>query len=167
MSEPGVAGWSSVHATALVVGESGLLVRGPSGAGKSSLALALIARARESAIFAALVGDDRVFLRACGGRLLARGAPGFEGLIERRFEGLVVFPHEPQAVARLVVDLVGRGRSGRECPGKARKARNCSASACPASRSTRSRVRSITPMRPSKVLLGCLNADRRIFANFA
>ena len=110
------AGWSSLHASALVVGESGLLVRGPSGAGKSSLALALIARARETAIFAALVGDDRVFVRACGGRLLARGVSGFEGLIERRFEGVVAVAHEPCAVARLVVDLTGRGQSAPRMP---------------------------------------------------
>ena len=116
MREPAVPGWSSLYATALVVGESGLLVRGPSGAGKSSLALALIARAREAAIFAALVGDDRVFLRARGGRLLARGAPGFEGLVERRFEGVVAVAHEPYAVARLVVDLAGRGRSAPRMP---------------------------------------------------
>jgi serine kinase of HPr protein (carbohydrate metabolism regulator) len=110
------AGWSSLHATAVVVGESGLLLRGPSGAGKSALALALIARAREAAIFAALVGDDRIFVRACGGRLLARGVAGFEGLVERRFEGVVAVAHEPQAVARLVVDLAGRGESAPRMP---------------------------------------------------
>ena len=110
------ADWSSIHASALVVGESGLLARGPSGAGKSSLALALIARAREAAIFAALIGDDRVFVRACGGRLLARGVPRFAGLIERRFEGLVVVAHEPSAVVRLVVDLAGRGRTPPRMP---------------------------------------------------
>jgi serine kinase of HPr protein (carbohydrate metabolism regulator) len=110
------ADWTSLHATAIVVGEYGLLVRGPSGAGKSALALALIARARESAIFAALVADDRVFLRTSAGRLLARGAPGFEGLIERRFEGLIGVRHEPCAVARLVVELVGRGRPPARMP---------------------------------------------------
>ena len=110
------AGWSSLHATAVVVGESGLLLRGPSGAGKSALALALIARARETAIFAALVGDDRIFVRARGGRLLARGVAGFEGLAERRFEGVVAVAHEPRAVARLVVDLAGRGQSAPRMP---------------------------------------------------
>ncbi len=44
-------GWTALHATALVVGESGVLLRGPSGAGKSSLALALIRAARERALF--------------------------------------------------------------------------------------------------------------------
>jgi HPr kinase/phosphorylase len=110
------AGWTSLHATAIVVGERGLLVRGPSGAGKSAFALAMIARARESAIFAALIGDDRVYLRACAGRLLARGAPGFAGLIERRFEGIIAVDHEPCAVARLVVELAGRGRPAPRMP---------------------------------------------------
>ena len=111
-----MAGWTSVHATAIIVGEHGLLVRGPSGAGKSGLALAVIARARESATFAALVGDDRVFLRVCGGRLLVRGAPDFEGLIEQRFQGIVAIRHEPCAVARLVVELAGRDRAWPRMP---------------------------------------------------
>jgi serine kinase of HPr protein (carbohydrate metabolism regulator) len=108
--------WTSLHATAVVVGEQGLVLRGPSGAGKSALALALIARGRESGSFAALIGDDRVFLRACAGRLLARGAPGFEGLIERRFEGVIAVRSERCAVARLVVDLVGPGRPAPRLP---------------------------------------------------
>jgi len=110
------AGWSSLHASALVVGEAAVLVRGPSGAGKSSLALALIARAREAAIFAALIGDDRVFVRACHGRLLTRGAPAHPGLIERRCEGVLTVAHEPRAVARLVIDLAGRGQSAPRMP---------------------------------------------------
>jgi serine kinase of HPr protein (carbohydrate metabolism regulator) len=115
------ADWSSLHADALVVGESGVLARGPSGAGKSSLALALIARAREAATFAALIGDDRVLVRACGGRLLARGVPRFAGLIERRFEGLVAVAHEPSAIVRLVVDLVGHDQSAPRLPEESEK----------------------------------------------
>jgi HPr kinase/phosphorylase len=103
-----VAGWTSLHATAIVVGEQGLIVRGPSGAGKSAFALAMFARARERAIFAALIGDDRIFLRASGERLLLRGAPGFEGLIERRFEGVVAVRHEASAVARFIIELAAR-----------------------------------------------------------
>jgi len=116
VTAPAAAPWSRIHATALVVGEVGVLVRGPSGAGKSALALALIARAREAAMFAALIGDDRALLRVCGGRLLARGVAGFEGLIERRFEGVVAVAYEPQAVARLVVDLAARGQSAPRMP---------------------------------------------------
>jgi HPr kinase/phosphorylase len=111
-------GWTSVHATALVVGERGLLVRGPAGAGKSGLALALIARSRENKTFAALIGDDRVFLRARTGRLLARGAPDFAGMIERRGEGLVTVRHAESGVVRLVADLAARGATVARIPGE-------------------------------------------------
>jgi HPr kinase/phosphorylase len=102
---------ASIHACALVVGERGVLIRGPSGAGKSLLTLAMIARARGAGAFAALVADDRVFLEVAAGRLLARGARGFAGVVERRGEGLLAEAHEPRAVLRLVIDLPGRGRA--------------------------------------------------------
>ena len=112
------AGWTALHATALVVGESGVLLRGPSGAGKSSLALALIWAARERAGFAALIADDRVFARAFGDRLVARGAPEFAGRIERRCEGLIAVAAEPAAV-----DPAGRRsrRTGRNAAAPARR----------------------------------------------
>jgi len=100
---------ASIHACAIVVGERGVLIRGPSGAGKSLLSLAMIAQARLTGAFAAVVADDRVFLDVASGRLLARGAPGFEGLIESRGVGLLAMPHEPRAVLRMVVDLGARG----------------------------------------------------------
>jgi HPr kinase/phosphorylase len=99
----------SLHACALVVGERGVLIRGPSGAGKSSLSLAILSLARASGSFAALVADDRVFLSESSSRLIARGAPGFEGVIERRGEGLLEESHEPRAVVYLIVDLCERG----------------------------------------------------------
>ena len=110
------AGWTALHATAIVVGESGALLRGPSGAGKSSLALALIWAARERACYAALIADDRAFVRAFGDRLIGRGAPEFAGKIERRFEGLIAVAAEPAAVIRLVVDLAGRGETPPRLP---------------------------------------------------
>ena len=103
------AGWTALHATAVVVGESGVLLRGPSGAGKSSLALALISAARAHGSFAALVADDRAFARAFGARLVARGAGQFAGKIKRRCEGVIEVAAEPAAVIRLVVDLAPRG----------------------------------------------------------
>lgn len=105
-SRPGRrAGESDIHACAVAVGERGALIRGPSGAGKSALSLAMIALARQAGGFAALVGDDRIFLSVAAERLLARGVPGFEGVIERRGEGLLVETHEARVVVRLVVDL--------------------------------------------------------------
>ena len=58
----------TVHATAIVIGETGVLIRGRSGSGKSSLALALVARVRLAGGFAAFVADDRVALAPAGGR---------------------------------------------------------------------------------------------------
>jgi serine kinase of HPr protein (carbohydrate metabolism regulator) len=110
------AGWTALHATAVVVGESGVLLRGPSGAGKSSLALTLIWATRERALFAALVADDRAYARALGGRLIVRGAPEFAGKIERRYEGVIEVAAEPAAAIRLVVDLFGRGATPPRLP---------------------------------------------------
>jgi serine kinase of HPr protein (carbohydrate metabolism regulator) len=97
----------AVHATALVVGEAGVLIRGRSGAGKSSLAEAILAEAALRGRFARLVGDDSVRLAAAGGRLLARPHPRIVGLIERRGAGLARVASEPAAVVRLVIDLGG------------------------------------------------------------
>ena len=95
-----------VHATAIVVCESGVLIRGASGAGKSRLAALLLAEAERRKTFARLVSDDRVALTTCDGRLLARAHPALVGLIERRFEGIVSMPHEPVCVVNHVIDLV-------------------------------------------------------------
>jgi HPr kinase/phosphorylase len=95
----------AVHATAVLLGERGVLLRGPSGAGKSRLALALIEGFKRDGGFAALVADDRVWLDAINGRLVARGHPRLAGLCESRGEGLIEVPHEPRAVLRLLVDI--------------------------------------------------------------
>jgi len=111
----------SLHACALVVGERGVLIRGPSGAGKSTLSLAILARARASGAYAALVADDRVFLRVASSHLLARGTAGFEGVIERRGEGLLEEAYEPCAVLHLLVDLCARGRAPPRWPPEAER----------------------------------------------
>jgi len=98
---------SYLHASAVVIGEAGVLIRGPSGAGKSSLAFALIAAAEGAGLFARLVGDDRVGIESRGGRLIARGHPMILGKIERRGHGIFEIPFLPAAVVRLVIGLVG------------------------------------------------------------
>jgi HPr kinase/phosphorylase len=96
----------TVHASAVLVGARAVLIRGPAGAGKSRLALGLIQAADCGLLsFARLVGDDRVELAACHGRLLARPAPALAGLIEVRGVGIRRLDHEPLAVVGLVVDL--------------------------------------------------------------
>ena len=110
MTAAAPAGASSLHATAVIRGESGVLILGPSGSGKSALALALMAHARAAGAFSALIGDDRIFVTRAHGRLIARGASNMAGVIERRTAGLISVRHEPAAVLRLAVELCERGR---------------------------------------------------------
>jgi serine kinase of HPr protein (carbohydrate metabolism regulator) len=96
----------TVHACAVLVGARALLIRGPAGSGKSLLTLKLIAAAQSGLLsFARLVGDDRIRLEPCHGRLLVRAPDTLAGLIEVRGLGIRQLPHEPVAVVGGVVDL--------------------------------------------------------------
>jgi HPr kinase/phosphorylase len=96
----------TVHACAVLVGARALLIRGPAGCGKSLLTFRLIAAAQSGLLpFARLVGDDRIRLEPCHGRLLARAPETLAGLIEVRGLGIRQLPHEPVAVVGGVVDL--------------------------------------------------------------
>src|SRR5687767_12992978 len=100
----------SIHATCVLLGARGVLIRGPSGAGKSRLALRLLQAAERGRIrFARLVADDRTLVTATNGRLLARPVPALAGLIEIRGSGIRQLAHEPMAVIALVVDLATAG----------------------------------------------------------
>jgi len=94
----------AIHANCLVIGDSGILIRGPSGSGKSTISLRLLDLAKQNGHFARLVGDDRILLRAIGGRLLAEGHPLIAGQIEIRGIGIRDVDHENRAVIRLLVD---------------------------------------------------------------
>jgi serine kinase of HPr protein (carbohydrate metabolism regulator) len=100
----------TVHATAVLVGEHGLLLRGASGAGKSSLAARLVAQGLPDGcggrLEGRLVADDRVLLSvAAGGRLVARPHPAIAGLVERRGEGLGPVRSADAMLVRAVIDL--------------------------------------------------------------
>lgn len=110
MTEGASAEATSLHATAVIYREAGVLILGPSGSGKSALALALLARASAAGGFGGLIADDRVFVREAQGRLIAWGAANMAGIIERRMVGLIHVRHEPAAVVRLAVELCARGR---------------------------------------------------------
>lgn len=102
MSTPG----ASIHASAVRVGNRGVLIRGPSGAGKSRLAFDLILAGRAGLIEPAiLVGDDRVHLGHENGQIVVRPAAGLAGLIEIRGLGIRRCDHVDQAAVALVVDL--------------------------------------------------------------
>lgn len=106
----------TVHATCVLVGSIGVLIRGPSGSGKSRLAAALIQAVRRDGGFAALVADDRVALAAANGRLIARPPDAIAGRIEVRGFGIAAVDFEPAAVVRLVVDLVEAAEADRMPP---------------------------------------------------
>ena len=96
----------TVHASAVLVGASAVLIRGPSGSGKSRLAFELILAGRAGQIPPAiLVGDDRVRLDTSGGKLIVRPAPELAGLIEVWGLGIRRIEHAGEAVVGLVVDL--------------------------------------------------------------
>jgi serine kinase of HPr protein (carbohydrate metabolism regulator) len=100
------SGGSSVHASAVLVGDRAVLIRGPSGSGKSRLAFDLILAGRSGQIApAVLVGDDRVHLEVAQGRLVVRPARELAGLIEIRGLGIRRCDFAEQAVVGLVVDL--------------------------------------------------------------
>ncbi len=96
----------SIHASAVVTGTIGILIRGPSGSGKSQLAFDLMLAGRAGHIpSATLVGDDRVHVEARNGLVVVRPADHLKGLIEIRGLGIRRCAFAPEAEVRLVVDL--------------------------------------------------------------
>jgi HPr kinase/phosphorylase len=97
---------TTVHASAVLVGNRAVLIRGQSGAGKSRLAFDLILAGRAGQIPPALlVGDDRVHLQPGEGQLIVRPARELAGLIEIRGLGIRRCEFVGEAVVGLVVDL--------------------------------------------------------------
>jgi serine kinase of HPr protein (carbohydrate metabolism regulator) len=97
---------TSIHASAVLVGERAVLIRGPSGSGKSRLAFDLLLAGRAGLIApATLVGDDRVHVWTQEGELMIRPAPALAGLIEIRGLGIRRCDFAPEARIGLVVDL--------------------------------------------------------------
>lgn len=93
----------TIHGSAVLLGEHGILIRGASGAGKSMLVVELLTVDPNDA---RLVADDQVILTAAHGRLLADVPDEIAGLIEMRGIGLVRLPYVAPVVIRLVVDLM-------------------------------------------------------------
>lgn len=97
---------ASIHASAVLVGDQGILIRGPSGSGKSRLAFDLILAGRTGQIPpGTLIGDDRVRLTVGDGRLFVQGVPELAGMIEIRGLGIRTIGFVAEATVGLVVDL--------------------------------------------------------------
>ena len=97
---------TNIHATGLVLGKTGMILRGPSGAGKSLLALELIDEWEMRGLDAKLVSDDRIDIEASKAGLVMHAPKAIEGLIELRGRGIVSRPFVAKATVHLVVDLV-------------------------------------------------------------
>lgn len=95
----------NMHATAVLLGDRGVVIAGPSGSGKTALALALIDKARISGLFARLVSDDQLFLSASAGHLVCHAPATIAGLIEIRGLGPSPVAHEAAAAVDLLVRL--------------------------------------------------------------
>jgi serine kinase of HPr protein (carbohydrate metabolism regulator) len=104
-----------VHASAVALGESGVMIRGASGDGKSSLALALVEAWDRRGDFACLVGDDRVVVRILNGRALVSPHEKLPGLAEWRGIGLIEQDYEACVVLALIVDLESPQQQA-DCP---------------------------------------------------
>jgi serine kinase of HPr protein (carbohydrate metabolism regulator) len=96
----------NIHATGIVLGGTGVLLRGPSGSGKSLLALELLERQRLRGETGDLVADDRIDLLVEEGRLIMTAPASIAGLIELRGRGIVRRPFVARAAVGLIVDLV-------------------------------------------------------------
>lgn len=110
---PPASALANIHASAVVVGDRGVLIAGPSGSGKSRLALALVAAMRERGRFARLVADDRVLIEAVSGRLAASAPAAIAGLVEVRGFGPLRVATEPAALVDLLVRLVPAAQAPR------------------------------------------------------
>ena len=95
----------NIHATAVVLGTQGVLIRGQSGRGKSALAIELIEAWRMHNQFARWVSDDRVLISEASSRLVAFAPEETAGLSEIRFGGIQSVIPQTAAVLDLVVDL--------------------------------------------------------------
>jgi HPr kinase/phosphorylase len=93
----------TIHASAVLVGGKGVLVRGASGSGKSTLLLALLFGSGEKAT---LIADDRVLLSVEDGKVFAAAPEATAGLIEVRGVGIVSQPYVAKAEIALVADLL-------------------------------------------------------------
>ncbi|TCT44557.1 HPr kinase/phosphorylase [Martelella mediterranea] len=94
------------HATAIVIGSTGIAFIGPPGAGKSECALACLRAAGTYGLFSRLIADDQIFVSAANGRIIAETPQTIAGQIEVRGTGIARLPYISAAVIDFAVSLV-------------------------------------------------------------
>jgi len=105
MSKPSSSQPATIHGSALVIGQHGVLVLGVSGSGKSSLVNALVGQNASDSQFCRWVGDDRLHIDRHNGVVIARPADNLRAKRERSFLGIEEGPYLESAVIDLVVEL--------------------------------------------------------------
>ena len=116
MTDITVESGQSVHATSIVVGQTGLLFLGPSGSGKSSTAFACLTEAALMGWNAALIADDRTHLTVHADRCIASCPDPIRGLLELRGTGLIGIRHTGRAVIQCAVQLTEASAESRLPP---------------------------------------------------
>lgn len=107
----------TIHASTVVIGGKGVLIRGLPRSGKTTLGQALIAHAGETpsaqetvaeaatSQLAMWVSDDRTIVEHDGTGLVARPPAAIAGRIADRRRGILSVPHAASAALSLIVDL--------------------------------------------------------------
>lgn len=116
----------NLHATAVLLGDRGVLIAGESGAGKTTLALTLVDFFLRSGRFARLVSDDQVLIAAANGRILCSVPSAIAGLVEAYGVGPKPVESEPRMIADLIVQLVPASDAQRFPEDKAESLVGCS-----------------------------------------
>jgi serine kinase of HPr protein (carbohydrate metabolism regulator) len=111
-----LAAGEPVHATSIVVGQTGIVFLGPSGSGKSGTAFACLSEAAALGWHAALVADDRTILTVHGDHFVASCPDPIRGLLELRGTGIVRFRQVDRAVMHCAVALTDPSAATRVPP---------------------------------------------------
>ena len=96
----------NLHASAVVVGDRGVVVTGPSGSGKTTLCMALLDFGAHSGVPVRMLGDDQLFLEGHAGRLVVTAPESIAGLMEVRGFRPSRIASERSAVVDLLIRLV-------------------------------------------------------------
>lgn len=94
---------TNIHATAIVIGRTGLLFVGPSGSGKSELAFSFMTEAERCGLETALVADDQVFMTYVDGRVMVERPTAIAGLLELRGSGIIKVKSVASAVMNYAI----------------------------------------------------------------
>jgi HPr kinase/phosphorylase len=100
---------TTVHATAISLNGTAVLIRGKSGAGKSSLALQILEGTGTGLtgeeLKTMLISDDQTELAVREGQIFASPPQTIAGLLEIRGQGILTLPYAHEVPVSLVVDL--------------------------------------------------------------